>query len=76
MACSHTVVAFGRSEDATGACRVGSLERSLGKGVKELTLFGLLSCILFIVQDTQLVSVEYDLIVAFEFAHYLIFLWL
>jgi hypothetical protein len=44
----------------------------LEKVFKELTLLGLLSFILFIVQDTQL-GVEYDLIVAFEFAHYLIF---
>lgn len=45
----------------------------LEKVYKELTSLGLLSFALFIVQDTQAVHINHDMLVAFEFAHYLIF---
>jgi hypothetical protein len=40
---------------------------------KELTLLGLLSFGLFIIQDSFSVQISHDLLVSFEFAHYLIF---
>ena len=45
----------------------------LEKVYKELTSLGLLSFALFIVQDTQAVHIDHDMLVSFEFAHYLIF---
>lgn len=40
---------------------------------KELTLLGLLSFALFVVQDSLSVEISHSLLVSFEFAHYLIF---
>ena len=45
----------------------------LEKVYKELTSLGVLSFALFIIQDTSVVQINHDLLVAFEFAHYLIF---
>lgn len=45
----------------------------LEKVYKELTSLGMLSFALFIAQDTQAVHLSDDLLISFEFAHYLIF---
>ena len=45
----------------------------LEKVYKELTSLGMLSFALFIAQDTQAVHLSNDLLISFEFAHYLIF---
>jgi len=48
-------------------------EELLHKVYKELTSLGFLSFGLFIVQDTTLVQINHELLISFEFAHYLIF---
>ena len=51
----------------------GGYQELLEKVYKELTSLGVLSFALFIIQDTSVVQINHDLLVAFEFAHYLIF---